>query len=309
MELRKDYFLDRWVVIANGRQDRPKQIKKEKPSPGAVDFFAPGNEKLTPPEIGRIPQGKGWKMRWFPNKFPAAEPHGNWAVQTHNDFFTFADAYGYHEVIAETNDDRQLWDLPKEDHVTLLKLYRDRIQDIQKREHISYVSVFKNHGLEAGASLLHSHSQLVGVSLVPGLIHEKANHCENGCKYCRVLNIEKGSYRRCFENSTFVAFTPYASRFNLELWILPKGHKRGLHELSEEEFSELADILKKALGRLKTLNTPYNFYLQHAPPNRDFHFHIELTPRLIKWAGFEYSTGFYINPLSPEDAAKFYRGE
>ncbi|MBD3163905.1 galactose-1-phosphate uridylyltransferase [Candidatus Woesearchaeota archaeon] len=311
MELRKDYVLDRWVIIATDRMKRPKQFrKKSEKGKKELCFFCPGNEHLTPPEIGRISKGKSWKFRWFPNKFPAVKKEGNPEIQTHNGFFTFASAYGYHEIIAETPDhEEQLWDLPKERLTELLKIYNQRIEQLSKREAIRYVVVFKNHGKDAGTSLIHSHTQIAGINFLPEIIKKKCRHSKNECPYCRIIDIEKNSYRACFENNNFVAFAPYASRFSFEIWVFSKSHKRRMDEFSEEEYADLADIMKKILNKLKKINVSYNYYLHYSPSNENLHFHVEVTPRLATWAGFEFSTEAIINSMPPEDAAKFYRGE
>lgn len=308
MELRKDYFLNRWVVIAPARGQRPKQFHEDSIKEEHTCFFCPGNEHLTPPEIGRVPLNDSWKFRWFPNKFPFVKPEGNPNRETHNEFFTFASSYGHHEVIAETPEhDKQLWDLPAKDLKELFKIYRNRIEELRQDSNVEYVSVFKNHGAKAGTSLIHSHTQIVAQNHLPTIIKEKMQSYGDDCPYCRILKIEKTSDRRCFENHHFVAFTPYASRFNYEIWLMPKEHKCSLSGMSDAQFTALAEVLKKILNKLKELNLPYNFYLQYMP--QQLHFHIEVVPRLATWAGFEYSTETIINAVSPEDAAKFYRGE
>lgn len=310
MELRKDYILDRWAVIAAHRKKRPQQFKKDNDKKEGVCFFCPGNEHLTPQEIGRIAAGNSWKFRWFPNKFPAVKEEGNPIIQTHNDFFTFASAYGHHEVIAETpNHEQQLWDLSEEEITELFQIYNHRILDLSLKPNIKYVIIFKNHGAEAGTSLIHSHTQVAAVNFLPKTIREKCEHSKEDCPYCRILNIEKNSNRRCFENNSFIAFTPYASRFNYEIWVFPKKHLKTLNEFNKEDFADMADIMKKLLLKLKEINAPYNYYIHYSPQDENLHFHIEIIPRLSTWAGFEFSTDTIINSTPPEDAAKFYRGE
>jgi len=312
MELRKDYILDRWVFLASDRRKRPREFKyEEKKEEEKICYFCPGNEHLTPPEIGRIGKKK-WKIRWFPNKFPAVERQGNFSIKTDNNYFTFSDAYGIHEVIAETPDHKkQMWDLSKEEIKEVLVVYKQRIMELGRLGHIKYVLIFKNHGKEAGTSLVHSHTQVAAINIVPALVKEEADACKkyNKCPYCDIINIEKNSYRRCFENHAMVAFAPYASRFNFEIWLFPKRHVKSITELSDNETSDLAEIFQNILLKLKKLNAPYNFFLHYAPEEEDLHFHIEVTPRLAIWAGFEFSSNAVINSVTPEDAAKFYREE
>ena len=311
MQLRKDYILNRWVVISSSRKSRPKQFTRpEEQEKVEVCYFCPGNEHLTPTEKGRIEQDGKWLIRWFDNKFPITSPEGDPEIRTDNTFFTFSSAYGAHEVIVETPDhDKQLWDLPQDHLAKIFGVYQNRITDLSSMDGVKYVTVFKNHGKKGGTSIVHTHTQLVALNKIPGSIVEKvqASMSFGHCPYCRILNIEKDSERRCFENEHFVAFTPYASRFNYEVWVFPKQHKQNITQLNQHETQSLAEIMQKILAKLRELGTPYNFYIQNAPENHDLHFHIEVVPRIAVWAGFELSTGCTVNSVSPEQAAEFYR--
>jgi len=312
IELRKDYILDRWVIIASERKKRPKEFKKTKAKKEGICYFCPGNENLTPKETGRIEKQGKWIIRWFPNKFPAVSHEGNPAIKSANKYFTYADAFGIHEVIVETpNHNKQLADLTEEHIKEVLKVYANRITELTKTDGTKYVLVFKNEGMEAGTSLVHSHTQVMTYNKIPVLVEEEVNAARTygTCPYCEIINIEKNSYRRVFENDNFVSFTPYASRFNYEIWIFPKEHIRNITEMNEKKLLDLASMLKKILLRLRGINLPYNFFLHYAPEGKDLHFHIEICPRLATWAGFELATNATINSVSPEDAAKFYRGE
>ncbi|MBI5391060.1 DUF4931 domain-containing protein [Candidatus Woesearchaeota archaeon] len=312
MELRKDYLLDRYVYFASERKERPHQFKKQEITEQGMCYFCKGNEHLTPAEKGRIAQGKSWKMRWFENKFPLANMEGEPKLKTDNRFFTSAHAYGLHEVIVESpKHEQQLWDLSKQDLAQLLKLYQQRISDLSKKEGIRYVQVFKNHGRDGGASLVHTHTQVAALAIIPPAVREEIKACKRfpQCPYCEIVNREKKSERRCFENRTMVAFTPYASRFNDEVWLFPKRHTKSLAVCNNQEYSDCAELLHNVLKKLKSINAAYNFLLHYAPEKEDLHFHIEITPRIAIWAGFETATGCVINSVMPEDAAAWYRGE
>ena len=312
MELRKDYILDRWVIIASERKKRPKEFKKIKSKKEGICYFCPGNEDLTPEETGRIERNNKWIIRWFPNKFPAVSHEGNPEIKCANEYFTYADAFGIHEIIVETPDhDKQLADLTEEHIKEVLKVYANRIRELSKIDSTKYVLIFKNEGMEAGTSLIHSHTQVMAYNKVPKLVEDEVNASRTyrTCPHCEIINIEKKSYRRVFENNSFVSFTPYASRFNYEIWIFPKDHIRNITEMNEKKLLDLASMLKKILLKLKKINLPYNFFLHYAPEGKELHFHIEICPRLATWAGFELATNATINSVSPEDAAKFYRGE
>ncbi len=312
-ELRKDYVLDRYVILATDRGKRPHQFKLDKPSKKVdVCYFCPGNENLTPPELGRklldASGIKNWSIRYFPNKFPAVQQKGTPYIRTDNEFFTFAAARGFHEVIVETPEhEKELADLPIEHIAEILKVYAARIKELSSFENIKYVVVFKNSGSAAGTSLVHTHSQVIAYNIVPEIILRKEDvySGKRVCPYCKIVDIEKTSDRRCYENGAFAAFTPYASRYPLEIWIFPKRHIKNITDFVDDEYYQLAEILKKILLKLKELNAPYNMYLQYGISK--LHFHIEITPRLATWAGFELGSDTIINSITPEDAANFYR--
>jgi UDPglucose--hexose-1-phosphate uridylyltransferase len=198
-------------------------------------------------------------VRWFPNKFNFAEREGDPAVKTADGFFTYSNPYGEHEVIAETNDhSKQLHDLSQEGIRDVLQVYSSRIKELSQRN--EYVVVFKNHGSSAGTSLTHSHSQVAAINIVPPQIMQEAvlGSKDDRCLYCDIIQTEKRSYRRAFENGSFVSFCPYASRFNFEIWIFPKRHINSITSFSDKEFDDCADMLKKILGKLKEIDADYN---------------------------------------------------
>ena len=309
MEIRKDYILDRYVFIATERKKRPKEFKKLEAKKEGICFFCPGNEELTPAEIGRIKKGNSWQMRWFPNKFPVVEQNKNFKLKGKK-YLISSPAYGKHEVIAETpHHKKQLWDLPTQQIKLLLEIYKNRINELEKLKNIKYIQIFKNHGREGGTSLIHSHTQVVALPIIPKSVEEEIKASKKGskCLYCEIIKSESRSERKCFENNDFVAIAPYASRFNYECWIFSKKHIKRLEDLDAKETENLADILSKVLKKLKELNVSYNYFIHYAPKGKDLHFHIEITPRIATWAGFEFSTNMIINSVIPEAAAKFYR--
>ncbi|MFH0875844.1 MAG: DUF4931 domain-containing protein [archaeon] len=307
-ELRKDYVLNNFVIIATERAKRPDQfISEKKDKKTDICHFCPGNESLTPGEHARITDGKGgWLIRCFTNMYAAVAPTGNYIIKTDNSFFTYSDGFGLHEVIVETPEhEKELWDLPTWHIEKLLRFYSYRIQKMEVQTGIKYVTVFKNSGSDAGTSILHTHSQLIGYNLIPEEIIEKEKASANSCPYCRIIEIEKNSDRRCFESYHSISFTPYASRFPFEIWLFPRRHIRSITDFNDDEYKDTAEMLIRILSKLKKLNAPYNMYLQYGLDK--MHFHIVITPRLAKWAGFEISTGTIINTMPPEKAAEFYR--
>lgn len=312
MELRKDYILNRWVIISEKRGQRPHEFHSEEAAlvnDPKKDFFAPGNEATTPPEIYRDPMDN-WQVRVFPNKFPFASLEGQSEVRTDNEFYTFSGAYGRHEVVVETRDsDKQLWDLDIASIARVLKTYKMRVHEIYKTTQTKYVMVFKNHGKEGGTSILHSHTQIVSTNIIPPIIEEKirCQKSDSGCNYCKIIEKEKNSRRRVLETEHFISFTPYASRFNYELLILSKAHKKSMIEFTEDELDDLAKVMHFVLNKLKKMGCAYNIAYHDAPPGSDLHFQIEIMPRIAKWAGYELGTGIIVNAVSPETAAEFYR--
>ena len=230
-ELRKDYVTDDYVIIATERSKRPHDFihKKEKKSPKSKCPFCPENENMVPkPIVDEIKDDKGkWMIRVIKNKFPAVKPKGNPEIQTHNKYYTFADAYGQHEVVIETPvHGKELEDLPLEHIEKVIEMYIKRLKEISKDKQIKYAALFKNRGKDAGASISHSHSQIIAYNLFPTKIQRKLDAVKkyDKCPYCEIIESEKNSDRRCYENKDFVAFTPYASSFPFELWYLPKRH-------------------------------------------------------------------------------------
>jgi len=312
-ELRKDYILSRYSLISANRGKRPNDFAREKISPAQKTcYFCPGNESMTPAEIERTEENGRWKIRVFPNKFPAVTEESLAELRTDNRFFTFAPAYGKHEVLVETpSHDVQMADLSEGEIAEVLRMYAKRIRALSSVKGVKYGLVFKNEGNDAGASFAHAHTQIVAYNQVPPLIADEmqANSRDNGCEFCRIIDIEKKSFRAVSENEHFAAFAPYAPRMPFEIWLFAKRHVASITGLGNDEIKSLAAMLKKVLLKLKTINAPYNFYLHSAPEGKDFHFHIEILPRLAIWAGFELATGAIICTMPPEDAAKFYRGE
>ena len=219
-----------------------------------------------------------------------------------------------HNAHLATLDDHQI--------ELVLRAYRERYLDLAADRRIKHVQIFKKYGERAGASYSHPHSQIIGIPIVPLRILEEregmrahAEQREGECLFCEILRRELASGRRVVaENGGFVALEPYAARFPFETWLLPKVHARAFETLSDADRAALAAILKDVLGRVdRMLDDPsFNYYIHTAPvrePEGTFHWHLEITPRLTEIAGFERGTGFYINPVVPEDAAAILKGE
>ena len=329
LELRKDPIIGRWVIISTERGKRPTDFEQmtSESSSGRFCPFCPGNEETTPAEIyavrppGAPPNSGNWSLRVVPNKFPALQIEG----QLHrrpDGIYDKMNGIGAHEVIIETpRHDLSLADLPVESVLNVLKAYRDRILDLQKDLRFRYIMIFKNHGLAAGASLSHTHSQLIAMPIVPKRVAEELrgaksyHHYKDRCIFCDILEQEiEDNLRVIEENDDFVSLSPYAPRFPFETWIIPKKHEAFFEKSSNETLLFLARILSSTLKRLNIVlvNPPYNFLIHNSPffykDEETYHWHIEIMPKSTRVAGFEWGTGFYINPTPPEESALYLRG-
>lgn len=326
-ELRKDPITGRWVIIATERSKRPTDYGRGPVSSTDQGFcpFCYGNESKTPPEIlayraEGAPNTPGWTVRVVPNKFPALGIEGELARQGEG-VYDRMNGIGAHEVIIETPDHSQtLATLPTKNIEDVLWAFRDRMLDLKKDPRFRYILVFKNHGEPAGASLEHTHSQLIALPIVPRSIREQAEGAKQyydykeRCIYCDIIRQElESKVRVVAENEDFVTLSPYAPRFPFETWIYPKRHEAFFEHSSPRNFENLAKAIKALLTRSdQVLDCPaYNLVIQSAPLRgshvESFHWHIEFMPRLTRIAGFEWGTGFYINPTPPEEATRYLR--
>ncbi len=326
--LRRDPTTGRWVVFSHAEPPSPAPIE---PCP-----FCEGNEALTPPEVlawgdpGRAPNRPGWKLRVVPN----IEPHLRIEapLQRRADgMYDTASGTGAHEIVIETPDHRaSLSRLPRDAVIRVLAAYAQRIEDLKRDRRFRSIFIFKNQGTLAGAHVpSHTHSQVIGLPVTPKALKEilagarRHFQLRERCVFCDILEeeIERGT-RMIETNARFAALAPYASRHPYEVWILPRTHAADYETVSPADLEDLADLLVSVLGRLeRTLPVPaYNLFL-YSGPNRaarpgywktlaeDFHWHIQILPRLVREAGFEVGSGFYINSVTPEQAAASLRGE
>ena len=327
-ELRKDPVTDRWVIIATERARRPGDFAREslpeKPS-GRFCPFCPGHESKTPPEVLAHREGSGrnqpgWSLRVVPNKFPVLEIEGE--LEREGDgLFDRMQGIGAHEVVIETPDHAlSITDLSEHAIEKVLWAFRDRICDLKNDRRLRYVLLFKNQGEAAGATLEHTHSQLIALPVVPKRVQEEIESAEHyfdfkeRCVFCDLIRQEiKSGARVVTETDHLVVIAPYASRFPFETCILPRHHKSHFEDADGHQLKNLAWVLKSTLKKLEKVleRPPYNLIIHTGPlqeaANDFYHWHIEIIPKLTRVAGFEWGTGFYINPTPPEEAAKFLR--
>jgi len=327
-EIRKHYFLSEYCIIAQERAKRPSDFTKAvedsgKSSPVSCSFCG-GAEESTPLAIAVYKNGKifadtpekrvhNWDFRCFPNLYPALSPVPD-PIEYQENGLQAESGYGIHEVIVESPlHGRRLEDFSDLELSGLMNVYRDRTCSSMICGKIRYVSLFKNSGKAAGASIDHPHSQLIALPFVPPLLEReiKAIREREKCPYCAILDIEKVSSRLIFENSECIAFSPYYSLGPFEVWILPRKHVNFLGDCSEKLLFALGDILRSVLRSYgKVLgNLPFNYMFYQFFKTPEYHLNLRLLPRLSTTAGFELNTGIYINTVSPERAASYLRGD
>jgi UDPglucose--hexose-1-phosphate uridylyltransferase len=327
-ELRKDPIVGRWVIIATERAKRPMTPKSEVFVPtGGLCPFCTGQEHNTPFEIlayrdrNTKPNEPGWRVRVVPNKFPALKIEGELNKRGEG-IYDKMSGVGAHEVIVECPfHEVSMANLTEDNIREVLWIYRDRLVDLKKDPRLVYGMLFKNVGAAGGASLEHSHSQLIVTPIVPINVLEEMNGSleffdyRGRCIYCDMIHQELATDKRVVADMpNFVSFAPFASRFPFETWILPKVHNSHYESIQKDEVAELGTLLKTILMKLEVaLDRPAYNYIIHTSPfdTRElphYHWHMEIIPRLTRVAGFEWGTGFYINPVSPEDAAEYLRG-
>ncbi len=326
-ELRRDTIIGRWVIIAKERGKRPYDfvIEKDK-TRGGFCPLCPGNEHTTPPEVlaygrpGHSPNGPGWTLRVVPNKFPALVIEGDLDKRGEG-IYDKMNGIGAHEVIIDTP--RHDETMPMMSHGQIIQsfwAYRDRMVDLAKDSRFRYIIVFKNFGRAAGASLEHSHSQLIALPIVPHRIQEEIQSSlhyyefKERCIFCDIIRQEKSQgIRIVCENNDFITICPFAPRSPFEMWLMPKRHQSSYVSMDDNQFDLLTDLFLETMRRLdKALPwVPYNYMLHTAPLRSPFlehyHWHIEIMPKVTTVAGFEWGTGFYINPTPPEESARFLR--
>lgn len=327
-ELRKDPITREWVIVATERAKRPSDFhhKEEATLVQTQDHsncpFCPGHESATPPEIlayrppGYIANTNGWSVRVIPNKFSALNQLGEPLLRK-DGIYESMPGVGAHEVIIETPEHgKSLARLNVKQVEQVLLAYRDRYLSLRQDPWLKYILIFRNHGKVAGASIEHAHSQLVATPIIPQLAWLKIKGIERyqeyyrRCVYCDIIEQESNEGKRIVAmNGSFLSFAPYASRYPFEMWIMPKQREAHFVNISAAQTGELAAILKETLLRLDLCldDPPYNYTLLTTDFTDNFHWHIEIVPRLSIAAGFELGTGIYINIVAPEQAASYLR--
>lgn len=338
-ELRRDPVIGRWVIISTERGQRPDQLKsqpeKEAPAQGEKCPFCEGNESMTSPEIYALRKpmsrrnGPGWEVRVIPSITPLLQIEGDIDRHGHG-LYDLMSARGAHEIVVETPLHGGEAGVDVIHVAKAINVALDRITDLEKDPRIKYVLYFKNHGLAAGGgSIKHARSQLIGTPVNLKRVKEELAGAKqyfgykDRCLFCDMIKQEVTAGKRVIlDSKRFIAISQFASRFPFETWILPKEHSCDFYKMSRDYVPDLAALMKELLTRMTMVlgDFSYNMVLHTAPFRResnkrhywetidhDYHWHFEILPILTRVAGFEWGSGFYINPLPPEEAAKTLR--
>jgi len=326
-ELRQNFFTKEWVIIATERAKRPEELATKRQPKVIAPFvetcpFCPGNEAKTPPEVLRVPSdgAKPWNVRIVPNKFAALGRDLQPKRSIHRSRRTI-EGFGVHDVIVETPDHSQFMPLMTDAHVAdVLRTYKSRFDALSHDPRIAHVTIFKNHGADAGTSLEHPHSQLIATPVISHQVRERLEEAlrhydEYGeCMFCEMIEEEMNEKTRIvLASEHFVALEPFASSTPFTTYIFPRRHMAGYGDISAAEIVDLARTLRTVLAKLYhgLQNPDFNYTIRCAPSEsvgvKYFHWYVSIIPRLTRVAGFELGSGMFINTVLPEAAAEFLR--
>jgi UDPglucose--hexose-1-phosphate uridylyltransferase len=325
-ELRQNFFTKEWVIIATERARRPEELATHRPVETAPAFletcpFCPGNESKTPPEVLRIPaEGGRWSVRVVPNKFCALSSEAE-LTRNLQHLRRRVGGFGFHEVIVDSPDHaRSMALLSAVQIADILRAYKQRYNTLSFDRRIAHITIFKNHGKDAGASMQHPHSQLIATPVIPSQVRhrlfEALRHYDDvgECIYCHVVEREIADQERIVvEGEHFVAMEVFASATPFATHIFPLRHMASFGDVTDIEVEDLARVLQSLLAKIYVglENPDLNFTVRSGPSEyggaRHFHWYVSVIPRLTRVAGFELGSGMFINTVLPEAAAEFLR--
>jgi len=326
-ELRQNFFTKEWVIIATERAKRPEELITHRPMQNVPAFlescpFCVGNESKTPPEVMRFPPNvtEPWAVRVIPNKFAALSSSAQ-PTRTRQDVWRRIEGFGFHEVIIDSPDHSCCMAmLPNIQVANILRVYKDRYNLLSMDRRVNHVTIFKNHGADAGASMQHPHSQLIATPVIPSQVrhrlHEALRYYDDDgkCMFCHMMEREIEDQTRIVQTSEhFVAMEVFASATPFATHIFPLRHMASFGDISAAEVEDLARVLRNLLAKLYVglENPDLNFTVRSSPSDyasaRHFHWYVSVIPRLTRVAGFELGSGMFINTVLPEAAAEFLR--
>ena len=323
IEIRQDPTTRTWILVGHsGADPGRKHVPDGCP-------FCPGHEAETPATLAAITGPDGaWQVRAFPDKVPMFQVEGDLGREAEGIYDRMRNV-GAHEVVVETREHgTTLARLPAEDIARVLQMFRRRIQDLKNDIRFRYIQVFRNQGPQAGSLIHHAHSHLVATPVIPRRLEAELRwskrhfDLKERCLYCDMLRQEMSQGTRMVEqHPAFVAFCPFAPRFSYEVWVLPVAHRHRFEDLDDPALAGLAQILKRVLQRIEAVIPDYHMVL-HTSPNEkspsiwglaweslmdDFHWHIEILPRSTEATRLHREEEFYVNSVTPEDAARQLR--
>lgn len=330
-ELRKDILLGRWVEVLSDSLGPSDYAIPANETPAEENcVLCPGREHEIPPEISSIrsPSSGRWWVRAIPSFKPMFQIEGDLGRRGVG-IYDRMNNIGANEILIESPEHAvRPEDMGIDQMVRVIRLYRDRCADLQRDTRIRYVLIYKNSGKAAGETLTHPVAWLMATPVIPKTVKDELDNAKQyfaykeRCVFCDIITEElKTGDRVIIESRSFIAFCPYAAQFPFEAWIIPKRHSCAFHEIVQEEVEDMGYILMTVLKKLRSIfrhPPPFNYFIHTAPnmvPRRnhwhtlgeDYHWHLEIIPRLITTSGFEWGSGFYILPTSPEHAAKYLR--
>lgn len=324
-EIRYNAITGDWVIISVERSKRPMSFSDAAVRANTAAYvekcpFCIGNESIAPDEEFRVVDGKGgWCVRTVRNKFSALSFVGE-PVALDPTRKTI-NGVGRHEVIVESPQHNHFMAFFSQNEIeNLLLVYHNRFGAFYDDARVKHVILYKNHGPEAGTSLEHPHSQVVGTPVLPGQVIQRIELAERAfketgkCLFCRTIEEEVEEQKRVIEETEhFVAFIPFASLSPYHVWIFPKVHSACFSTISAVAMHDLGVLLVRVLGKLYTAlgNPSFNFVIRSLSPQEAelpyFHWYLAIVPRISKAAGFELGTGMYINSSVPEHSAELLR--
>ena len=321
-EIRQDPFSRKMVIISKDRAKRPINLKDSEENMQTINgnkcFFCTGNEELTPPEVDRIEKNGVWQTRIIPNKFPILSNEAS--IDSEEKIYTSSCGYGVHDVVIETNrHEGNFFNMTEEEFYNYIFILKKRYNSLKVNTQIEYISIFKNHQRKAGASLEHAHSQILTVPVVPiDIFNEvesaRAQYGKTGRSlHDTIISYERQKNERIIhESEDFIILAPYASLYNNEIEVICKDNVR-FEDISEKETNELSSLLKNLFSKMYRYlgDFPFNMYIHTHPVNEKFidtyKWHIHIAPRMSCQAGFELSTGIYVNAITPESVAELLK--
>ncbi len=323
-ELRREPVTRMWVVVTTDHPKEPedylpfkppyRQQEQEGPCP-----FCPGNEGMTPEETFSL-NGKEeeWAIRVIPNKFPFFHIEGEFGRRPEG-MYDVMEAIGAHEIVVESPEHHQnLATMDPRQIEKILRGYRARLVDLEKDRRFEQFLILKNY---PGVFNRHPHSHILAMPVIPRRIDEEIwgtldyYQRKERCIFCDIIKEEISARKRVIlETVHFLIFSPFASRFPFETWIIPKTHSPDFHHITEEEIGDLSvGIQSLFLCFSKLLSDPPYSLTFHTSPVQsrfhrpEYHWHIETRLRIGLREGFEWGTGFFVNPTPPEMAAAYLR--